>query len=246
MLALTNPELTKHTTELMRSIRDVAVFAWAVTGINGNLASYGQGRPRIGAQPADGLPVWESNSGPAPYPDHPQAAAARSEAPKEPLGGAGAGSVHGHGSAAYQSGEAPSQGYPRTRHASLDEGMYDARQPLWPPASAATTPYQYSAGNGGYEPPPGQYRRPLRPAFSYDALQDHARHQQTSAGYGPSSQSSLSGAAASRRCANGFREDIWGAEAPSPRSCIPSYGPHSSSRGSSARDSSKSSGYFWQ
>lgn len=37
----------------MRSIRDVAVFAWAVVGINGNLATYSHGLPGIGAQPHD-------------------------------------------------------------------------------------------------------------------------------------------------------------------------------------------------
>ncbi|KAK0643474.1 hypothetical protein B0T16DRAFT_415982 [Cercophora newfieldiana] len=43
----------------MRSIRDVAVFAWAVVGINGNLASFSHGRPGRGAQPLEGLPVWD-------------------------------------------------------------------------------------------------------------------------------------------------------------------------------------------
>ena len=45
--------------QLMRSIRDVAVFAWALTGINGNLANYGHGLPGGSAQPPDGLPVWD-------------------------------------------------------------------------------------------------------------------------------------------------------------------------------------------
>lgn len=48
---------------LMRAIRDVAVFAWALVGINGNIARYGRGTPRGNAQPHDGLPVWESHSG---------------------------------------------------------------------------------------------------------------------------------------------------------------------------------------
>ncbi|TDZ27505.1 hypothetical protein CTRI78_v012266 [Colletotrichum trifolii] len=43
---------------LMNSIRDVAVFAWALVGINGNLATYTRGHPRGEAQP-DGLPVWD-------------------------------------------------------------------------------------------------------------------------------------------------------------------------------------------
>ncbi|XXG94370.1 hypothetical protein Hte_000624 [Hypoxylon texense] len=41
--------------QLMKSIRDVAVFAWAVVGINGNLAVYGRGVPRENSQPPDGL-----------------------------------------------------------------------------------------------------------------------------------------------------------------------------------------------
>ncbi|KAF2196080.1 hypothetical protein GQ43DRAFT_452585 [Delitschia confertaspora ATCC 74209] len=48
-----------HQEEFMRAIRDVAVFAWALAGINGRLADYGRGRPVGESQPADGLPVWE-------------------------------------------------------------------------------------------------------------------------------------------------------------------------------------------
>ncbi|KAL4726821.1 hypothetical protein ACLX1H_005711 [Fusarium chlamydosporum] len=45
--------------QLMQSIRDVAVFAWALCGINGNIASYSHGRPSGEAQPPDGLPIWD-------------------------------------------------------------------------------------------------------------------------------------------------------------------------------------------
>lgn len=45
--------------ELFRSIRDVAVFAWALTGINGSLAEHSRGTPKGESQPPDGLPVWE-------------------------------------------------------------------------------------------------------------------------------------------------------------------------------------------
>lgn len=45
--------------ELMNSIRDVAVFAWSLTGINGNIAAYGHGVPRGEAQPPGGLPIWD-------------------------------------------------------------------------------------------------------------------------------------------------------------------------------------------
>lgn len=45
--------------DFMTSIRDVAVFAWSLAGINGNVVSYGHGTPRHGAQPANGLPIWD-------------------------------------------------------------------------------------------------------------------------------------------------------------------------------------------
>ncbi|KAK0630660.1 hypothetical protein B0T17DRAFT_486908 [Bombardia bombarda] len=53
--------------QLMRSIREVGVFAWALVGINGNLAGYGQGVPSGGAQPQDGIPIWDPNAGPTEY-----------------------------------------------------------------------------------------------------------------------------------------------------------------------------------
>lgn len=52
---------------LMDSIREIAVFAWALVGINGNLASYSRGRPMAGAQPVGGLPVWDPNAGQTSY-----------------------------------------------------------------------------------------------------------------------------------------------------------------------------------
>lgn len=50
------------TEDFMNSIREVAVFAWALTGINGSLAEYTRGTPTGEAQPPDGLPVWEPAS----------------------------------------------------------------------------------------------------------------------------------------------------------------------------------------
>ena len=46
----------------METIREAAVFAWALTGINGSLAQFARGRPRPGAQPYGGLPVWERDA----------------------------------------------------------------------------------------------------------------------------------------------------------------------------------------
>ncbi|KAI9678302.1 MAG: hypothetical protein M1817_006247 [Caeruleum heppii] len=48
--------------EFMASIREVAVFAWSLTGINGSLAQYGRGKPVGESQPPDGLPVWDRSS----------------------------------------------------------------------------------------------------------------------------------------------------------------------------------------
>ncbi|KAJ4300474.1 hypothetical protein N0V88_003149 [Collariella sp. IMI 366227] len=103
--------------QLMRSIRDVAVFAWAVTGINGTLADYGHGRPRIGAQPADGLPVWEPDSRPTTYP--PVEDLDDDPIPKET-------STTYTLNNLYDAPNPPPIHSYRTRHASLDENMYDA------------------------------------------------------------------------------------------------------------------------
>ncbi|KAM7195632.1 hypothetical protein V8F20_007376, partial [Naviculisporaceae sp. PSN 640] len=53
--------------QALRSIREAAVFAWPLTGINGNLAEYSHGRPAAGAQPPDGLPIWDPTAGPTEY-----------------------------------------------------------------------------------------------------------------------------------------------------------------------------------
>jgi len=47
--------------DFMNSIRDQAIFAWALTGINGALHQYGAGKPRGESLPLEGLEVWESD-----------------------------------------------------------------------------------------------------------------------------------------------------------------------------------------
>ena len=44
----------------MDSIREIAVFAWALAGINGHIADYstGPGKASGESQPTDGLPLW--------------------------------------------------------------------------------------------------------------------------------------------------------------------------------------------
>ncbi|KAL8381521.1 hypothetical protein RB595_005676 [Gaeumannomyces hyphopodioides] len=53
--------------QFMGSIRDVAVFAWALVGINGNFASYSRGAPTGESQPPDGFPIWDPKAGDMPY-----------------------------------------------------------------------------------------------------------------------------------------------------------------------------------
>lgn len=61
--------------DFMASIQEVAVFAWSLTGINGNIAAYGRGDPRGESQPPGGVPVWDPYAQPAPdyYPPENQA-----------------------------------------------------------------------------------------------------------------------------------------------------------------------------
>ncbi len=46
----------------MNTIREVAVFAWSLTGINGSLAQYGRGKPSGESLPPGGLPIWEPDA----------------------------------------------------------------------------------------------------------------------------------------------------------------------------------------
>ena len=47
---------------LMAAIRDVAVFAWSLTGINGSLMHYAKGTPLGDATPPGGLAIWDPNA----------------------------------------------------------------------------------------------------------------------------------------------------------------------------------------
>lgn len=51
----------------MQSIRDVAVFAWALTGINGSLVDHARGNPIGESQPPTGFPIWNPLPDPALY-----------------------------------------------------------------------------------------------------------------------------------------------------------------------------------
>ncbi|KAK4499131.1 hypothetical protein PRZ48_009643 [Zasmidium cellare] len=56
-VAATGPEQS----DFMNAIRDQAIFAWALTGINGSLAEYGKGKPTGESLPPEGLPIWASD-----------------------------------------------------------------------------------------------------------------------------------------------------------------------------------------
>ncbi|KAG9803120.1 hypothetical protein KCU68_g22563, partial [Aureobasidium melanogenum] len=47
--------------DFMNSIREQAVFAWALTGINGALHQYGINKAYGESLPLEGLEVWESD-----------------------------------------------------------------------------------------------------------------------------------------------------------------------------------------
>lgn len=47
--------------DFMNAIREQAVFAWALTGINGMLAAYGEGKPIGESVPDGGFPVWAND-----------------------------------------------------------------------------------------------------------------------------------------------------------------------------------------
>lgn len=46
----------------MSVIREQAVFAWALTGINGSLADHAKGKPRGNSTPVDGFAVWANDA----------------------------------------------------------------------------------------------------------------------------------------------------------------------------------------
>lgn len=46
----------------MAAIRDITVFAWSLTGINGSLVTHARGEPMGESLPPGGLPVWDPNA----------------------------------------------------------------------------------------------------------------------------------------------------------------------------------------
>lgn len=66
------PPRSLEQSDFMNAIREQAIFAWALTGINGSLAEFGQGKPLGESLPQDGLPVWmnDARGGPDRSPAH--------------------------------------------------------------------------------------------------------------------------------------------------------------------------------
>ncbi|KAL1968586.1 hypothetical protein VTN77DRAFT_1796 [Rasamsonia byssochlamydoides] len=52
-----------HSQSFLETIRDVAVFAWGVIGINGSLERYKSGIPTGESLPAEGVQIWEPPEG---------------------------------------------------------------------------------------------------------------------------------------------------------------------------------------
>lgn len=82
--------------DLMSSIRDVAVFAWALVGINGTLAAHSRGVPQGEAQPPDGIPIWDPNAPKSQYNGPENQAAVRWARMDGYPHGAGASSLSAH------------------------------------------------------------------------------------------------------------------------------------------------------
>ena len=60
--AAATPSSDSEPASFMSAIREIAVFAWSLTGINGSLAEYGRGKPTGEALPPGGFPVWDPNA----------------------------------------------------------------------------------------------------------------------------------------------------------------------------------------
>lgn len=49
--------------DFMNAIKEQAIFAWALTGINGTLSEVARGKPMGESLPKDGVPIWASDAG---------------------------------------------------------------------------------------------------------------------------------------------------------------------------------------
>ena len=63
------PGVEREPSSIMSAIRDVAAFAWSLTGINGAIADLAHGKPTGEAQPPGGLPIWNASANVGPEGD---------------------------------------------------------------------------------------------------------------------------------------------------------------------------------
>lgn len=148
---------------LMRSIRDVAVFAWALVGINGNFASFSHGRPGGEAAPPGGLPIWDPTvTGSAYQPPDNQAAARWAAYDRNMMDGKGKGPAVPqslpdpyYSSALSSSAAAAAYGSAARRHDAPPPPYAMENYAMYGGAPAAR-PQQpgYDAVDLGYMPPP--------------------------------------------------------------------------------------------
>lgn len=150
---------------LMSSIRDVAVFAWALVGINGKLAAYSHGHARDEAAPPGGLPIWDPNAVNAGYPPPHNQAAARWSAYDQNLD-------KGKAHAATQSLGAASH-YAASSNRDLPPPIF--AMPGYLQQNPSMYPYQSS--DRGEMPPPPRYEQ-RQDAASARSNQAFAQEQQ--------------------------------------------------------------------
>jgi hypothetical protein len=82
--------------DFLQTISDVAVFAWALTGINGSLADYSRGKPKGESAPKDGFAIWRPDETVTPTD---AVSGIPSGPPQTPSSGYVSGSSNGHSSA---------------------------------------------------------------------------------------------------------------------------------------------------
>ncbi|KAK8010421.1 hypothetical protein PG990_009386 [Apiospora arundinis] len=122
------------TDSLMSSIRDVAVFAWALVGINGTLAAHSRGVPQGEAQPPDGIPIWDPSAPKSQYSGPENQAAVRWARMDGYPHGAGASSLSAHFSRVSSGISQAYGGVPR--HQTMGYGSYTHEPaPSWPTTS---------------------------------------------------------------------------------------------------------------
>jgi hypothetical protein len=134
--------------EFMNSIREVAVFAWSLAGINGNIASYGRGVPCGEAQPPGGVPIWNPFAQPAPEYLPPKNQAAERWAQRDMvMGNIGEMPLQQHG---YAGGGTVNLGMSHSRSGYVFQGAGNYVNNGYPNRLPSSNRYQnsYSEGHG--------------------------------------------------------------------------------------------------